>query len=130
IWRQDAGSSIIPLKLDARGSLFVIFPENSPVLDSVLTVTRDGQMDNSAEVTFGATGKLQFLAAKAGAYQVLLSSGKFYQPEIKSLPGSTSVTGQWRLSFPPGSGAPTSVTLDALGSWSTHPNPSVKYFSG
>jgi hypothetical protein len=38
--------------------------------------------------------------------------------------------GPWRLSFPPGLEAPPDVTLPALASWSEHPDPRVKYFSG
>ena len=34
------------------------------------------------------------------------------------------------LKFPPGWGAPEHVTLEKLISWTDHPNPGVKYFSG
>ncbi|MDB5436299.1 MAG: Alpha-L-arabinofuranosidase precursor [Phenylobacterium sp.] len=40
------------------------------------------------------------------------------------------VEGPWRLSFPPGQGAPPEVTLPALASWSDSAEPGVKYFSG
>jgi hypothetical protein len=34
------------------------------------------------------------------------------------------------VSFPPGWGAPSSITLDTLSSWSNNSDPGVKYFSG
>lgn len=40
------------------------------------------------------------------------------------------LTAPWTLSFPPHRGAPASVTLKTLASWTEHPNPGVKYFSG
>jgi hypothetical protein len=41
-----------------------------------------------------------------------------------------AVEGNWTLSFPPNWGAPASVALDRLISWSEHADSGVKYFSG
>ena len=41
-----------------------------------------------------------------------------------------TVGGPWSVSFQPGRGAPASVTLDRLTSWSDSPDTGVKYFSG
>jgi hypothetical protein len=41
-----------------------------------------------------------------------------------------TVPGPWTVSFPPDWGAPPSVTLDALASWSNNSDAGVKYFSG
>jgi hypothetical protein len=38
--------------------------------------------------------------------------------------------GPWRVSFQPGRGAPESATFAELRSWTTDPNPGIKYFSG
>lgn len=40
------------------------------------------------------------------------------------------VDGPWQISFQPGRGAPSSVTLQKLISWSDSPDAGVKYFSG
>jgi hypothetical protein len=42
----------------------------------------------------------------------------------------TTVEGPWNVSFQPGRGAPASVTLDKLISWSDSQDKGVKYFSG
>ena len=42
----------------------------------------------------------------------------------------TTVEGPWDVSFQPGRGAPASVTLDKLISWSDSQDKGVKYFSG
>lgn len=47
-------------------------------------------------------------------------------PQVQSL----DVTGSWKVRFPSGWGAPESVTLDRLASWSDNQDPGVKYFSG
>jgi hypothetical protein len=38
--------------------------------------------------------------------------------------------GAWNVRFQPGRGAPASITLDKLASWSDNPDAGVKYFSG
>src|SRR5262249_16821141 len=43
---------------------------------------------------------------------------------------SLPVNGSWTVKFPGGWGAPRSITLDKLNSWSDHSNSGVKYFSG
>lgn len=41
-----------------------------------------------------------------------------------------TVEGPWKVAFPPDWGAPPSITLDQLSSWSTNSDDGVKYFSG
>jgi len=41
-----------------------------------------------------------------------------------------TVSGPWKVSFPPNWGAPPSITLEELASWSDNQDPGVKYFSG
>jgi hypothetical protein len=42
----------------------------------------------------------------------------------------TEVQGSWQVSFQTGRGAPASVVLDRLASWSSNTDPGVRYFSG
>ena len=44
--------------------------------------------------------------------------------------GLATVDGAWKVSFQPGRGAPASITLDKLISWSDSTDEGVKYFSG
>jgi hypothetical protein len=41
-----------------------------------------------------------------------------------------TVIGPWTLAFQPGRGAPPSITLDRLTSWTDNPDQGMKYFSG
>ena len=41
-----------------------------------------------------------------------------------------TIDGPWQLSFQPNRGAPASITLDTLASWTNNADPGVKYFSG
>jgi len=42
----------------------------------------------------------------------------------------TTVPGPWELGFDEGRGAPSSVKLNSLASWSESPDPGIRYFSG
>ena len=50
-------------------------------------------------------------------------------PEVRETLLATE-GGPWNVTFQPGRGAPPSITLDALSSWSDNPDAGVRYFSG
>jgi (4-O-methyl)-D-glucuronate---lignin esterase len=50
-------------------------------------------------------------------------------PAVTETPLATD-SGPWNVAFQPGRGAPPSITLDVLSSWSDNPGSGVKYFSG
>jgi hypothetical protein len=57
------------------------------------------------------------------------------QATSRTLPGVretqvATLEGPWNVSFPPERGAPPSITLNQLASWSDSPDAGVKYFSG
>ena len=41
-----------------------------------------------------------------------------------------TVDGPWKVAFEADLGAPSTITLDKLGSWSDNPDPGIKYYSG
>lgn len=49
-------------------------------------------------------------------------------PEVESQ--LATVSGPWKVSFPPNWGAPSAITLNDLASWSDNQDEGVKYFSG
>jgi len=65
-----------------------------------------------------------------GNIELRTASGRVLHAEAKEVPAPQEVTGVWDLSFPPDWGAPPSVSLDKLISWTDHTNDGVRYFSG
>ena len=41
-----------------------------------------------------------------------------------------TIAGPWQVSFPPALGAPATTQFDLLASWSEHPTPGIRFFSG
>jgi hypothetical protein len=83
-----------------------------------------------AEVRFGEKGDLIVAASAAGRYELKTASGRVLRAEVQPVPEPQEIDGPWELTFPSNGGAPERVSLGDLISWSEHPDPGVKYFSG
>ncbi len=75
-------------------------------------------------------GKWELMTAQGGRYQIRLTSRRVISLTVSQIPEPIHLRGPWTLRFPKSLGAPESVTLDNLISWTDHPDPGVRYFSG
>jgi hypothetical protein len=75
-------------------------------------------------------GKLVLQAFQPGVFELQTASGRTAKAEVKSVPAPVEVAGPWTLSFAPNWGAPASIKLDKLISWTDHGDVGVRYFSG
>jgi hypothetical protein len=65
-----------------------------------------------------------------GQVELRTAAGTILRASALGLPAPREISGAWKLSFPPNWGAPPSLTLDKLISWTDHSNTGVRYFSG
>jgi hypothetical protein len=71
-----------------------------------------------------------FVVFRQPAAAVPITFG-FLEPAQTEVPGfDDALNRNWEVSFQPGRGAPATVALDRLASWSENANDGVKYFSG
>ena len=82
------------------------------------------------ELVAAASGPTALEAWSNGEFELRTASGKTLHAGTTDVPSPQEVTGDWTLNFPPNWGAPDSVTLDKLISWTDHTNSGVRYFSG
>jgi len=75
-------------------------------------------------------GELQVRAWVPGRFAFTAASGRSAALDVSEVPPPTEVEGPWVVRFPPGLGAPESVELARLASWTEHQDPGVRYFSG
>ena len=75
-------------------------------------------------------GQAGLLIWEEGGYELRGHGGRTASFQIKGLGSPAPVKGPWRVTFPPGLGAPAEVTLPELVSLHRHPEPGVRYFSG
>jgi hypothetical protein len=133
------GRIMVPLSLDARGSVFVIFRHDT-ALQNVTSIERNGLILYSTEhpertslppgLSVRSDGTRAVLSTlEPGRYRLTFADGK--STEVNTRAGEEiNVTGPWTLSFPSGWGAPPQVKMDNLSSWTNSADDGVRYFSG
>jgi len=82
------------------------------------------------ETSVTAGGATVVKAWNNGNLALCSASGKILHADAADLPAPQEISGEWNLHFPPNWGAPPSVTLDKLISWTDHADSGVRYFSG
>jgi hypothetical protein len=92
--------------------------------------TEDTEVERPPELHVTPDGQWRIEAWQNGHYALTTASGKTASCDATGIPDQQDITGPWELTFPANSGAPESVTLDQLLSWSNYNDPGVKYFSG
>jgi len=82
------------------------------------------------EMSASENGAALIRVFEPGDFKLQTVSGETVSASAGPLPAPREISGAWQLTFPPNWGAPDSVTLGHLISWSDHTNAGVKYFSG
>ncbi len=94
---------------------------------------RDGETEPAAYRTAGGRTTVPLRLDPHGSLSVVFHraaaapSREQPKPTRRTL---VAVAGPWTVTFPAGWGAPPTVRLDSLASWTAHPDSGVKYFSG
>jgi hypothetical protein len=125
VWHEQAGRTTVRLTFDPAGSVFVIF--RSPASGNQIETAN---VDAQWQTVSGSAGELVVKATGNGTAEFRTVDGKTLKATAAGLPTPQTLLGAWTVNFPPNWGAPASVTLDKLISWTEHPDNGVKYFSG
>ena len=106
-------------------------PRKTAVLDGQTACLED-LLDPvpTARVQCTANGDVRLEAWQNGQYELKTASGRMLRSRADGIPAVQQIEGPWDVQFPRNNGAPESLKLDKLISWSRHSDPSVKYFSG
>jgi hypothetical protein len=118
VFRVEQAATVVPLQFEPHGSRFVVFRRALPARWIEATTPR---LETHA-------GRL--LAQGGGAVQMRASDGKVTTVAVPAVAASVAIAGPWRVAFAPGRGAPAEIALVRLQSWTEHPDPGVKFFSG
>jgi hypothetical protein len=105
----------------------VTVPEGETLtLPAMTTIGQPPQL----ETRIAANGSPVVKVWSDGRVKLRTADGKVLQADATDLPAPQEISGAWNLSFPPNWGAPPSVTLDKLISWTDSTNAGVRHFSG
>lgn len=104
-----------------------VVPENGML--TLLKLDSEPSAFPTHTLRVGGGGRIELIPWEAGSFDA-----KRYDGSVEKIQASGANTmpiyGPWRLTFPPNLGAPASVELPRLASWSEHPASGVRYFSG
>ncbi|MBM3494734.1 MAG: hypothetical protein FJX72_10540, partial [Armatimonadetes bacterium] len=75
-------------------------------------------------------GKVVLTPWRAGVYELRTKAGEVRKVAVASGADGMRISGPWSVRFTPGWGAPPSVTLAELRSWSEHEHEGVRHYSG
>ncbi len=140
----------VPLALEARGAVFVVFRERAPRRATVVALERRGSAASvpSSDATAAADepvtglplpaprlsrepdGKLRLRSCEPGGYWLTYSDDRQFGVVTSNLPGPVTLDGPWHVEFPPDAGLPGPVTFARLQSWATHADPRIQFYSG
>ncbi len=95
-----------------------------------IEMTLPAPPERAADIERASDGRLTVVAWQPGVYELKAASGTTRRVAVSAVPSPLVVGGPWELCFGPGQGAPGPVALDRLVSWSDHPDPAVKAYSG
>jgi hypothetical protein len=122
-FREEAAHTAVPLRLDAYGSVFVVFRQKAG-FDAVESVSLP------AELRAAEGGQLRLRSAVAGVYELRSRSGRKARVAVKAVPAAMTVATPWTVRFTPGWGAPESAEFPRLVSWSERPEEGIRHYSG
>ena len=81
--------------------------------------------------TYGSSnGEFELHCAEPGTYLTTFSDGSRRSIAVSTSADQPKLQGPWTISFPPGWGAPSSITMTNLQSWTDSTILGVRYFSG
>ena len=112
--------------LDGQPGHSTVHENDTLTLPGTTTVGQPPQWETSAATDGSAVVKTW----SNGRVELHTAAGKVLHADAEKIPAPQELTGAWNLNFPPDWGAPPSVTLDKLISWTDHTNDGVRYFSG
>lgn len=119
--------TILPVKLEPKGSVFVIFrkPIENRSYCTDLTLNVD-----EIELSIDENKQLNVLTSTNGVYKLLLNNGVNKALEVKNIPSEMVLENPWELSFQKQFGIDTVVNLHRLQDWTTFDNFDIKHYSG
>jgi hypothetical protein len=133
VYREDGEQTEVPLTIPALGSVFVIF-ERSASRHAVSVECDRRPVFPSSVPGIGVFGSAMpgssLYAVQPGSYEVKYSDGTQQSIQVSAFTEQPQLHGQWTVAFPTGWGAPPSVTMTNLQSWTDSPVSGVRYFSG
>lgn len=131
VYQQTPGGVAVPLELEPHGSTFVVFRTADATLPPLQMKAPEAALAVASTKIHSWDGENASLTVfEPGRYQLQTSGQRRGSIQTAAMPKPLEVEGPWTVYFAEGWGAPDSIRLDELASWTDHDNPAVRHFSG
>ncbi len=136
IYSRSKDGVTIPLYFDRYGSMFIVFRKRDKDFDPVEDIIFNGRsvavqgMLLMPDIYVDEVGVLKIDAFEAGNYVVTETSGAQRQFVVDQTDNIIDISDEWDVWFDPAMGGVGDVSFKKIKSWSVHPHPEIKYYSG
>ena len=126
----DRGTTLL-LRLPPFGATFIVFRRGPPRLMAPLEAdTGRAAGEETVRVARWDGQRADLILRGPGRFRLASADGRTGEVASGPLPPPIVLEGPWELRFPGGPGEPPALRLDRLISWTEHPDPLVRHFSG
>lgn len=139
IYREENGSTIIPLHFEPEGSKFIVF-RKAEANRHIVNIRKEDQYlfpglssvpgEYPSAYAYREKGEVMLETSQKGEYHIMWSDSTRSRIKSRTTPVSTNITGPWNIEFDPEWGAPKQVISDTLKSWTDFEEEGIKYYSG
>jgi hypothetical protein len=98
----------------------ILFPQSGQKITKALPLFTEAVGDH----------KIQITASESGQYNIVLKNGESMDLDLTGMAEVNVLKNPWVLKFPSGWGAPDSIIVPELKSWTEFSDPGIKYYSG
>ena len=140
IFQRSGERVTMTLRFAPHGSAFVVFRKPLPTItvkkvqkNKDLLSLSGGEQERGLPVIDRLTLSDNHLSAEiwqSGDFEIELSDGRMIATGHIQIPDPMIIDGPWKVRFPEGLGAPDSIMIDQLISWTESEIEGVRYFSG
>lgn len=135
--RERDGRCALTLRLDPRGSVFIVFRPQAgraarvaALMEERAATTAPTAAPPPAEIERLADGRLLARRWSGAPLALEMADGRALHLPAAEVPPPIEIRGRWTVRFPPNRGAPDAIELEQLASLSVHPEPGVRHFAG
>jgi hypothetical protein len=125
LYNCDGDVTVLPLRLEPSGSAFVVFRRPASG-DRAIAISANLAPDRIMRTDDGFRTE----AWSPGRFSITTAAGRVLHADVTRLPDSRDISTDWKVTFPPNTGAPAVTALAKLMPLSDDSDPGVRFFSG
>jgi hypothetical protein len=136
LYYEKDGRTLVPVDLDAYGSIFIVFPGEGWKSPNIISIEKDGQpvfpqnIKLDFNIRYNDKDEIVFTSWVKGSYRFTFNDGSVKEINCKSDEEFLMLTNKWDVYFPNVWGFEPVQQFDHLLDWTLHADKELSIFSG